>query len=39
MSFGFSVGDCIAVGTLAWGIYRKCKGLSDEFEDVCKEAL
>ena len=39
MSFGFSVGDFIAVGNLAWTIYRSCKGMSDEYLEVSREAL
>lgn len=39
MSFGFGVGDFLAVGTLAWKIYRSCKGLTEEFHEVAREAL
>jgi len=39
MSFGFGVGDFIAVGNLAWTVYRSCKGATDDFKDVTKEAL
>lgn len=39
MSFGFGIGDFIAIGNLAWAVYRKCKGLTDEFKDVSNEAL
>lgn len=39
MSFGFSVGDFLAVGNLAWSIYRSCKGLTEEFQEVSREAL
>ena len=39
MSFGFAVGDFLAVGTLAWNIYRACKGMSDEFLEISREAL
>ena len=39
MSFGFSVGDFLAVGNLAWTVYQSCKGLTKEFHEVCREAL
>ena len=28
MSFGFGVGDFLAVGNLAWKVYRSCKALT-----------
>ncbi|MCJ1398405.1 hypothetical protein MMC11_001603 [Xylographa trunciseda] len=34
MSFGFSVGDFVAVPTLAWQLYKACKDSSDDFKDV-----
>jgi len=39
MSFGFAVGDSIAVGELSWRIYRSCKGLTEEFHEISREAL
>ena len=39
MSFGFALGDFIAVGNLAWKVYRSCKHIADEFEEVGREAL
>lgn len=39
MSFGFSVGDFLAVGELSWKIYRSCKGLTEEFREISREAL
>ena len=39
MSFGFGVGDFLAVGNLAWTVYQSCKGLNEEFQEVCREAL
>ncbi|KAM0797111.1 hypothetical protein BDR22DRAFT_892644 [Usnea florida] len=39
MSFGFGIGDFVAVGNLAWTVYRSCKGLTEEFQEVCLEAL
>ncbi|KAL8749301.1 MAG: hypothetical protein Q9199_007769 [Rusavskia elegans] len=38
MSFGFAVGDFIAAGTLAWNVYRSCKGMRKEFAEVGREA-
>jgi len=41
MSFGFSVGDFIAVGTLAWNLHRQCylvaRGAPEEFKQLVKE--
>ncbi|KAF8245176.1 hypothetical protein K440DRAFT_604272 [Wilcoxina mikolae CBS 423.85] len=41
MSFGFSVGDFIAVGTLAWNLHRKCylvaRDAPEEFKQLVKE--
>lgn len=34
MSFGFSVGDFIAVPAFAYRVYRLCKDSSAEFQDV-----
>ncbi|KAG8533998.1 uncharacterized protein KY384_000840 [Bacidia gigantensis] len=39
MSFGVAIGDFVAIGTLAWNIYRSCKGMRAEFEEVGREAL
>lgn len=39
MSFGFGVGDFLAVGNLAWRVYRSCKDLTEEFQEACREAL
>lgn len=33
MSFGFGIGDFVAVGNLTWTVYRSCKGLTEEFQD------
>ncbi|KAI4265426.1 MAG: hypothetical protein L6R38_009433 [Xanthoria sp. 2 TBL-2021] len=38
MSFGFAVGDFIAAGTLAWNVYRSCKGMRKEFAELGREA-
>lgn len=37
MSFGFSTGDLIGLGTLAWNIYMKCKQSSDDFKRLSHE--
>jgi hypothetical protein len=39
MSFGYSVGDFIAVGTLAWQIYKSCKGAPESFGNIHLEVL
>jgi hypothetical protein len=39
MSFGFAIGDFVAIGRLAWDLYKQCKGASAEFAEVCKEVL
>jgi hypothetical protein len=37
MSFGFSVGDFIAIGQLTWTVYRACKGAPGEFQELSRE--
>lgn len=39
MSFGFAVGDFLAVSTFAWTLYRSCKGASGEFEEISREII
>jgi hypothetical protein len=39
MSFGYSVGDFIAVGALAWDVYRYCKGAPESFGNISSEVL
>ncbi|KAL2042734.1 hypothetical protein N7G274_004493 [Stereocaulon virgatum] len=39
MAFGFRVGDFLAVGNLAWIVYRSCKGMTQEFQEVSRQAL
>jgi hypothetical protein len=39
MSFGFSVGDFIAVGNLAWQVYKSCKDAPESFKNVSQEVL
>ncbi|KAI4232098.1 MAG: hypothetical protein LQ349_005211 [Xanthoria aureola] len=38
MSFGVGLGDLIAAATLAWNVYRSCKGMRKEFAEVGREA-
>jgi hypothetical protein len=37
MSFGFSIGDFVAVGQLTWTVYRSCKGAPGEFQELSRE--
>lgn len=39
MSFGFSIGDFLAAGNLAWSPYKQCKGASAELQEACSEVL
>ena len=39
MSFGFSVGDFIALGTLAWNVYKSCKEAPESFGNISSEVL
>jgi hypothetical protein len=39
MSFGYSVGDFIALGTLAWSVYQSCKGAPESFNNISLEVL
>jgi hypothetical protein len=39
LSFGFAIGDFVALGRLAWGLYKQCKGASAEFAEICNEVL
>ncbi|KAE8447621.1 hypothetical protein EG329_010592 [Mollisiaceae sp. DMI_Dod_QoI] len=39
MSFGFSVGDFIAVGQLAWTVYKGCKEAPESFANISAEVL
>jgi hypothetical protein len=34
MSFGYSVGDFIAIGALAWDVYKSCKGAPESFGNI-----
>lgn len=37
MSFGFSVGDFLAVGQLSWKVYKKCKASSGSYLELSNE--
>lgn len=37
MSFGFGVGDFIAVGGLCWKVYKECKDSSDNYAELSSE--
>jgi hypothetical protein len=39
MSLGYGVGDFIAVGTLAWNVYKSCKGAPESFGNISSEVL
>ncbi|KAE9369086.1 hypothetical protein N431DRAFT_485094 [Stipitochalara longipes BDJ] len=39
MNFGFSLGDFVGVGQLAWQIYRKCKSASSEFKSISSQLI
>lgn len=35
----FGAGDIVAVGTLAWNVYKSCKDAPDSFKDISNEVL
>ncbi|KAL9122372.1 MAG: hypothetical protein Q9187_001072 [Circinaria calcarea] len=39
MSFGFAIGDFVALGNLAWNVYKECKSASAEFQEARNEVL
>ncbi|KAL8879456.1 MAG: hypothetical protein Q9198_002926 [Flavoplaca austrocitrina] len=39
MSFGYSVGDFILLGQLAWTVFKSCKGAPESFADISYEVL
>lgn len=39
MSFGFGVGDFLAVGKLAWAVYKSCRDAPDSFKNISIEVL
>jgi hypothetical protein len=36
MSFGYSVGDFIAVSNLAYNVYKSCSGASESFRNIVR---
>lgn len=39
MSFGFVVGDFLAMGKLAWSVYKSCKDAPESFSNISAEVL
>jgi hypothetical protein len=39
MSFGYSAGDFLAVGQLAWAVYKSCRDASESFNNISIEVL
>lgn len=39
MSFGFSVGDFVAILNLAWQVYKSCKDAPGSFRNISQEVL
>ncbi|MCJ1272192.1 hypothetical protein MMC22_012100 [Lobaria immixta] len=39
MGFGYSVGDFVAIGQLAWKIYKVCKDAPESFKNIAQEVL
>src|SRR3954454_1633463 len=39
MSFGYSVGDIILLGQLAWKAYKTCKDAPESFKNISDEVL
>lgn len=39
MSFGYGVGDCLAVATLAWQVYKSCRDAPESFSNIQIEVL
>ena len=37
--YGFSVGDFVAIGTLAWNVYNSCKAAPESFGNISSEVL
>ena len=37
--FGYSVGDVVAIGTLAWSVYKSCKRAPESFGEISSEVL
>ena len=39
MSFGFGVGDILAVSKIAWGVYKSCRDAPESFGHLAAELL
>lgn len=39
MSLGYSVGDFVLLGQLAWKVYKSCKGAPESFVNISYEVL
>jgi hypothetical protein len=39
LSFGFSISDFIAVGNLAWQVWKSCKDAPESFKNISQEVL
>ncbi len=39
MAIGVGVGDFIAVGTLAWNVYKSCKDAPGTFQNISYDVL
>jgi hypothetical protein len=39
MGYGYGVGDFIAIGTLAWKVYKSCKRVPEAFGHIFSEVL
>jgi predicted transcriptional regulator len=39
MNFGYSLGDFVTVGQLAWNVYKSCKEAPDSFANISNEVL
>ena len=39
MGLGYGSGDFIALGTLAWSVYKSCKEAPESFKDISLEVL
>ena len=39
VSFGYGIGDAVAIGKLAWTVYKACKGIPASFGHIAQEVL
>ena len=39
MSFGFGIGDILALGELSWTVYKSCKDAPESFSNIAQEVL